>query len=247
MDFSSTEPWLRALAFAGITAGAALLCWWLFRGAGSQARQLFAGLGGLATVPATVAAGFEGGSLLDALAVVAVAGFVVCAAAVLGPELRRPLPLAPAAAPASAASPAPPRPPEHTRVAPASLATAVTPAAFAEQTISLGPAADVEAIAFLVDYSADGHPYRLGGDTVIGRESGVAITVDDVGVSREHARIKFEDGRFVLYDLGSTNGTRLVRAGRRRKVASPTPLMDLDMVEVGSSRLVFLSGELPPR
>ena len=98
-------------------------------------------------------------------------------------------------------------------------------------------------IAFVLDYSADGHPYRLAADNRIGRDPGAEVPLEDEGASREHARIKLEDGRFLLYDLGSRNGTRLVRDGRRRKLAAPAPLQDLDVIEIGDTRLVFISVE----
>lgn len=244
MDFSSTDPWLRTLIFAGIAVGSAALCWWTLSAAGAgQARQLAAAAAALATVPAAVAAPFEGGDALTVLGLVSVAGFLAAAAAALGPEARRPAP-----APGSRVVPASaPAPSSATRVAPAPLATAVLPGSFPEQTVSLSGPAAIGAIAFLVEYSGDGHPHRLGADTSIGRDAGAGIVLDDDATSREHARVKFEDGTFVLYDLGGMNGTRLVRAGRRRRITTATSLTDLDIVETGNSRLVFLRVEVPPR
>jgi len=48
-----------------------------------------------------------------------------------------------------------------------------------------------------------------GGDpTVIGRGKDVQVRVDDAGASREHARfLETEDGKYVVEDMGSTNGT----------------------------------------
>jgi two-component system, cell cycle response regulator len=46
------------------------------------------------------------------------------------------------------------------------------------------------------------------GETIIGRGKEAHVRVDDVGASRAHARIVLvEDDRYLLEDLGSTNGT----------------------------------------
>lgn len=41
----------------------------------------------------------------------------------------------------------------------------------------------------------------------IGRDSTNEITINDAEVSRRHARLTFQGGKFVIEDLGSTNGT----------------------------------------
>ena len=252
MDFAGTEPWLRTVLLAGVFAGAALTAWWVLNLGGSAVRQLLAAAGALAAIPAVIVAPMQDGGALTALALFALAGFLVSAGSAV-PALRSrasespfspPAPAAPAppapAAPAPAAVPAA-RP--ATRVADHQSVTRAHAAPLSEQTVALGPVAAIDEIAFLVDYSAEGHPYRLAADSRIGRDPAAEITLDDDGASREHARIKLEDGRFVLYDLGSTNGTRLVREGRRRKIAAPAPLHDLDVVEIGDTRLVFISVE----
>jgi hypothetical protein len=52
---------------------------------------------------------------------------------------------------------------------------------------------------------------------IIGREG--HIYVGDSSVSRQHAEIKFIDGRIRLRDLDSTNGTYLVRGDSRVQVS----------------------------
>ena len=53
-----------------------------------------------------------------------------------------------------------------------------------------------------------GKQYHLGPERkLIGRLGQSDILVDDSSVSREHAMIERRDGRFVLEDLKSTNGT----------------------------------------
>jgi len=51
---------------------------------------------------------------------------------------------------------------------------------------------------------------------IVGREG--HIYVSDSSVSRQHAEIKFIDGRIRLRDLDSTNGTYLIDENRRVQV-----------------------------
>lgn len=44
---------------------------------------------------------------------------------------------------------------------------------------------------------------------LLGRHSDCDVTVDDLTVSRRHAKLIFRDGCWILHDLGSKNGTIL--------------------------------------
>ncbi|MGI8714839.1 MAG: FHA domain-containing protein [Solirubrobacteraceae bacterium] len=44
-------------------------------------------------------------------------------------------------------------------------------------------------------------------ELLVGRHPVCDIVLDDLSVSRRHARLRFRDGRWVLQDLESTNGT----------------------------------------
>ena len=57
-------------------------------------------------------------------------------------------------------------------------------------------------------------------------------------VSRRHARIIYENGKFLVEDLGSTNGT-FVNRGRRLLPGTPHILTDGDEVIVGKTFLRF--------
>lgn len=50
-----------------------------------------------------------------------------------------------------------------------------------------------------------------GGRTelMIGRRESCDVVLDDATVSRQHARLLFRDGKWIIHDLGSTNGTRV--------------------------------------
>ncbi len=69
----------------------------------------------------------------------------------------------------------------------------------------------------------------IGGETVtIGRSGSCDIVIEDPGVSRRHAEIARDGGRFYVTDLGSTNGTYV----NGRKVSRQL-LADGDLVSFG--------------
>lgn len=57
-------------------------------------------------------------------------------------------------------------------------------------------------------------------------------------VSRRHARITFADGKYLLEDLGSTNGT-FINRGKRLAPGTRQPLNDGDEIIVGKTFLRF--------
>ncbi len=77
--------------------------------------------------------------------------------------------------------------------------------------------------------------------TVLGRDAGADITVDDERVSRKHCRIFRAYGSWILQDLGSGNGTILAgeRVDRQR-------IDDGATIQVGDTVLSFHPGELAP-
>ncbi len=54
-----------------------------------------------------------------------------------------------------------------------------------------------------------GRKFLLSAETTLGRAPGCGVQIDDVRVSKLHARLFFDDGAWYLEDLGSTNGTEL--------------------------------------
>jgi DNA-binding winged helix-turn-helix (wHTH) protein len=68
------------------------------------------------------------------------------------------------------------------------------------------------------------------GETIIGRDPGAPVSIDDRSVSRRHARIVFGEEGATLEDLGSKNGTFL---GETR-VEGITPLSDGDKIKIGA-------------
>jgi DNA-binding winged helix-turn-helix (wHTH) protein len=73
------------------------------------------------------------------------------------------------------------------------------------------------------------------GEHVLGRDPDLALFLDSPGVSRRHALIRVTSGHATVEDLGSKNGTFIAD----RRVDSPTPLADGDVIRVGSVPVTF--------
>jgi predicted component of type VI protein secretion system len=72
--------------------------------------------------------------------------------------------------------------------------------------------------------------FTLEGDQLnIGRDSSNEIVINDAEVSRRHARLTFQGGKYVLEDLGSTNGTFV----NGQRLAGPRVLKAGEVVSFG--------------
>ncbi len=81
--------------------------------------------------------------------------------------------------------------------------------------------------------------YQLIKDrTTIGRRPYNDLVIDNLAVSGEHGAVQMVDGRAVLEDLGSTNGT-YVNGQAIRKQA----LAHDDTIEIGKYKLKFVDGD----
>ena len=81
-----------------------------------------------------------------------------------------------------------------------------------------------------------GHEFRLKDDVFIGRDgTRCEVVLEDPAVSELHARIKREEGQFILHDLGSTNGTFVNGEQVYRH-----PLSDKDRLQLGETQLMFI-------
>lgn len=78
-----------------------------------------------------------------------------------------------------------------------------------------------------------GRSLHMGGPVFVLKRR--EINKDDFEISRDHARITFQDGRFWLDDLDSTNGTYL----NGQRVFSRAPLRRGDQIRVGRTILGF--------
>src|SRR5688572_1867927 len=75
-----------------------------------------------------------------------------------------------------------------------------------------------------------GAAYTLEGDQLmIGRDSTNEIVINDAEISRRHARLTFQGGKYVLEDLGSTNGTFV----NGQRLAGPRVLKPGEVVSFG--------------
>ena len=75
-----------------------------------------------------------------------------------------------------------------------------------------------------------GASFTLEGDQLtIGRDATNEITINDAEVSRRHARLTFQGGKYVLEDLGSTNGTFV----NGQRLAGPRVLKAGEVVSFG--------------
>jgi hypothetical protein len=101
-------------------------------------------------------------------------------------------------------------------------------------------AAAVERVGTLTRLS-DGRQYSLGfGSLRIGRQKRADLVVTDKTVSRHHADVCYESGRYVLYDH-STNGTWI----NGTLVAVAQPLRNGDTIKFGKIEFRFGLREVP--
>ena len=87
--------------------------------------------------------------------------------------------------------------------------------------------------------TAAGQDHAVGGPCVVGRHASADFVLDDHLVSRQHFRVFPQSGVWILEDLESTNGTLV-----NRQRATRQPLVDGDVIRVGSTELVFVQKDL---
>jgi len=102
--------------------------------------------------------------------------------------------------------------------------------------------ADSQAVYWLVDAAGMGYPIGER-PLVIGRHSGADIVLEELGVSRSHARLRLENGRCMVLDNGSANGTFI---NNRRLGQAWTSLNPGDLLAIGSARF-YLTATRPAR
>ena len=78
------------------------------------------------------------------------------------------------------------------------------------------------------------------GENILGRDEEAAVRIDAPGVSRRHARIVLQEGRAMLEDLGSKNGTFL----KENRLEVPAVLRDGDILRLGRFLLVYRDAAL---
>jgi pSer/pThr/pTyr-binding forkhead associated (FHA) protein len=83
----------------------------------------------------------------------------------------------------------------------------------------------------------DGTDHELGDSVSIGRDTTNDLVLESAAVSREHASVTFQDGRWFVEDRGSFNGTYL--NGTRVVPGTPLPLRHADRISIGAETLIF--------
>lgn len=122
-----------------------------------------------------------------------------------GPAAQRPFPIG--------APPMPPGPIEGTRV------------------LERAP----KHVALLINRKNPSQRHDLLATTDIGRAQTNTIIIADATVSRQHARIRLEEDKFLLFDLGSANGTFV----NDQRVEEPVALAENDVVRFGEVAFTF--------
>ncbi|HYL05188.1 MAG TPA: mechanosensitive ion channel domain-containing protein [Thermoanaerobaculia bacterium] len=155
----------------------------------------------------------------------------------------------------SARGPKPPRP-----AAPAGLASAgaaadstgpaaeAAPAQAPTAAAALHPAAaapgaqqeaPTPARLYVLEGPERGRSLALSGSpATVGRSRGCTLALTDPNASKEHLRIAWENGSYVVTDLGSSFGTRLNGQAVSRAALSP-----LDRIAVGDTVMIFETDE----
>ena len=86
----------------------------------------------------------------------------------------------------------------------------------------------------------DGTVRELGGELALGRASDNDLVLVKPGVSRQHARLTRQDGRWFVEDRGSLYGTHL--NGIRLQPRVQYPLRHADRITIGPDTFVFFAG-----
>jgi len=95
--------------------------------------------------------------------------------------------------------------------------------------------APVPARLYVLEGSERGSSLALSGSpATVGRSRGCTLALTDPNASKEHLRIAWENGSYVVTDLGSSFGTRLNGQAVSRAALSP-----LDRIAVGDTVMIF--------
>jgi small-conductance mechanosensitive channel len=90
---------------------------------------------------------------------------------------------------------------------------------------------------FVAEGPERGQALKLdGAPATVGRSRACALALSDPNASKEHLRLEWEDGAWVVTDLGSSHGTRV-----NGKPASRAVLRPFDRIAVGDTVMIFES------
>ena len=116
-------------------------------------------------------------------------------------------------------------------VPPFAPAPSEIPAAGSTRIIERAP----KTLAMLVDKARPDRRYDLSGTINVGRSSDNQISLQVPSISRHHAWIKSEGEDFLVFDVGSANGTFV----NDEQIKEPHRLESGDVVRFGDAEFVF--------
>jgi len=109
---------------------------------------------------------------------------------------------------------------------------------FKAETEVILPESRVSALLIMKgDKKSEKTVYEINrGVTSIGRHEGNDIVLVDLSVSGHHAKIRYEEDGYFIYDFASTNGTRI----NGRKIYRKR-VQDGDIIQIGEPSFTFLT------
>jgi len=81
--------------------------------------------------------------------------------------------------------------------------------------------------------------FSLQDVTVLGRSFDTDVRIDDLTVSRQHAKVTRSGNGYIIEDMGSGNGTFV----NGRRVSAPMPLRDNDVIKISQNLFRFVAIE----
>lgn len=90
------------------------------------------------------------------------------------------------------------------------------------------------AMLWVTEGRRPGKTYPVNDETTVGRQ-GCSIVLDDVKVSKTHAKFKMNGDDFVIWDLATTNGTFV----NGKKINKATVLQENDLIRIGETTFSF--------
>src|SRR6266849_5064478 len=102
-------------------------------------------------------------------------------------------------------------------------------------TIIVSPAGTAQQVALAWLERATGERRYVQSEIRVGRANDNDVRLEDSSVSRYHAFVRRVDGRYLLSDLGSRNGTFV----NGKQVRAPQQLRSGDSIHVGTTQFTF--------
>ncbi|HSN93903.1 MAG TPA: FHA domain-containing protein [Anaerolineaceae bacterium] len=112
--------------------------------------------------------------------------------------------------------------------------TNLGPHSTGEETILESKEVGPQAIFWVKEGPRRGRIYKIKTETVIGRKD-VDLTIDDPKVSATHAKIVEENGKYIIVDFRSKNGTYV----NGERIRNETEIKENDLVKIGDVTFVF--------